>query len=241
VKAFPRRVDTAPVILWELQTATKIEPGQTIKISGRYKDPDGGSKSVSGINMIAPVDGLDYLFNTTQEGDGWNINWALTISATYSTSGVEYELTNNHSEVGYVTRLRARGTGVYVYDTVERVAEDSSQFATLGRRPLSVEMRYQDDAVAVADVPGDYLEIYNARRMTIHSFRMCANVNEFAMRAFLNFRVGDRIRLKEDVVLPAAEDFFIQGMEWVMIGNRINYTWYVKSAGSELDDEDVSP
>lgn len=237
VKTFPRKVDTEPVILWELQTATKIEPGQTITLSGRYKDPVGGSKSVSGIDMIAPVDGLDYLFNETAEGDGHNWNWALEITATYSTSGVEYTLKNNHTELGYVTRLRARGTGVYVYDTVEQVAEDESAFATLGRRPLVVEMRYQDDPADVDDIAEEYLEIYNSRRMVIHSVRFMANVSEFAMRSFLNFRIGHRIRLKEAVTVPVAEDYFINGIEWTMIGNVIYYTWYVKSAATELSED----
>ncbi len=53
--SYPRNQDASEVVLFELQRRVKVAAGDTVKITGQYRDPTGGTNNVSGINMVTQV------------------------------------------------------------------------------------------------------------------------------------------------------------------------------------------
>jgi len=230
---YPRRFDSSVAVLWTLQRAMKVEAGETVKITGRYRDPDGDAQ-VSGIDMVTPVATTDYLFNSEDDGSGTNMTASLTVTATYGTNAVEYELTNGAGTDGYVTLLQARGKGVYLYDTVESAAQDDDSIEDYGQRVLSIDMKYQDDPFEIAGVADDILAAYKTPLTAVNTILLCANKSASLMRMFLAFDIGDRIRLTEDVSGLEDEDYFINGVGFDIIKKVIYFTWYLKPAALDF-------
>ena len=90
---------------------------------------------VAGKDMVAPVAGTHYAFNSDPDGGGTNLNANLDVTVTYGANDVSYELTNTGASNGYVTLLKAVGKGIYIYDPVSYVAKDDARITKYGYRP----------------------------------------------------------------------------------------------------------
>jgi len=144
--SYPRLVDASNVILWTLETPVSIPAfGIVSGIRGGYRDPNGKASSVSGIEMVAPVSGTDYIANSQEDGGGSNLTANLSVSVTYGTAEPEYTLINTGAILMYVTTLRARGKGVYIYDSASVVFESVPSILLYGINELTVDMPYLDD------------------------------------------------------------------------------------------------
>ncbi len=226
---YPRFMDSSSEVLFTLQNSLSIAAGATVKITGGYRDPSGNAK-VSGIDMIAPVSTTDYLMNSQKDGTGSNLTANLTVTALYGTNSVEYTLTNGAGVQGFVTKLQARGTGVYIYDTVESIAQDEDSISDIGPRVLSIDMKYQDDPAEIEGLAEAILDVYKTPITAVKTITMCANRSEDLLRQFLGFDIGDRIRITEDMASPEARDYFINGVEFELLNRVIFFTWHVKPA-----------
>jgi len=195
-ETYPRRVDaSATSVLFNLDRPVAVGSGATVYISGSYSDPDQKAVEVSGISMVTPAATTDYLFNTAEDGTGTNITANLTVTATYGANGVDYALVNSYGSTGYVTKLQARGKGVYTFSPVTYSAEYSTGITAHGRRTLRVDMPYQDNPLVGVDFAQTILDSVKSAGLRVTSITYEANKSADLAAAFVALNIGDRITL----------------------------------------------
>lgn len=196
-ETYPRRVDaSATSVLFNLDRPVSVGAGETVNISGSFSDPDQKAVEVSGIDMVTPVATTDYLMNTAEDGSGTNITANLTVTATYGANGVDYALTNSYVSTGYVTKLQARGKGVYTFSPVTYSAEYSTGINAHGRRTLRVDMPYQDNPLVGVDFARSILDAVKAIGLRVTSITYEANKSAALAAAFVGLNIGDRITIE---------------------------------------------
>ena len=224
VITYPRKVDAAATtVLWALPQEFTIAAGATkSNYVCRYRDPAGGASYVNGRNMVSPVATTDY---TAGSASGLTDKTAqLTVTATYGTEAVSYNLTNNDAATIYVTKLQARGKGIYIYDAVRIVYDNAASQATHGVHTLSIDMRYQNDPAVGEQFAITVLAREKNPDWTIDRARILANRDDITMYGFLELEPGTRAAFSETVT-GIDRDFFIQGYEAELTDGK--YVWWM--------------
>lgn len=227
----PRRLGTPGEVLLNLERAVEISAGATVYLSGRFVDPDQEAQSVSGIDMIEPVATTDYLMNAAEDGTGADMTSNLTVTVTYGTNGADYVLTNTHaSTTGYVTKLQARGTGVYTYRRVDHSESAPELVNTEGKHGLTLNMDYQSNPLVATDFAVFLLDQYKEKLTTIEAATFIANRTAFLMNAFLDLSVGDKVQIA-DSSAGIDKAFFISGLQFIVApGGFVTYTFSLKDS-----------
>ncbi len=229
VKSYPRYVDTSNQVLFSLNNPISLSPGETKTIRGTYKDPNGGAR-VSAKSVETPVSGTDYQMWSNSNGTGTNLTANLTVTALSGVSDIEYTLKNTGGTSGYVTLLQARGLGIYLYDPVEYVTQDTDSINTFSYAPLTLDMKYQDDPYTAASVADVILEQDKEPRQILNKVNFLANYDDFLMKAFLHADIGDLIRVRE--TQTGIDGYYhIHGVDFeILQGGVIYFSWIVKEA-----------
>ena len=118
------------------------------------------------------------------------------MTAAYGANGVNYELTNSYGSAGYVTKLQARGKGVYTFQPVTYSAEYSTGINAHGRRTLRVDMPYQDNPLVGVDFAQSVLDAVKAIGLRVTSITYEANKSAALAAAFVGLNIGDRITIE---------------------------------------------
>ena len=236
--SYPRKVDAAATtVLFTLQKAIEIKAGQTkTNIRGTYRDPDGAATRVNGRDMVTPDAGTDYKANASADGTGADMTSSCTVTATYGTEGVEYSITNSASSSLYIggdtagAFLQARGKGIYFYDPVTQIWEDTDSQATHGVHPLSFDMKYQPDPLKVESFARYTLEQEKDPTHSVDRVPIFANRNGTTMYGFLALEPGARAHFTEDLT-GVDGDYFIMGYSAEIIsGKYVLWTPVLRSA-----------
>lgn len=227
----PRRLGTPGEVLLNIERAVEISAGATVYLSGRFVDPDQEAQSASGIDMIGPAATTDYLMNAAEDGSGADMTSSLTVQVTYGTNGADYTLTNTHaSTTGYVTKLQARGTGVYTYRRVDHTESSLELVNTEGKHALMLNMDYQSNPLVATDFAVFLLAQYKEKLTTIEAATFVANRAAFLMKAFLDLSVGDKVQVA-DASAQIDHAFFIAGLQFsVAPGGFVTYTYSLKDS-----------
>lgn len=234
---YPTYVDeTATSVLFSLNSPIYIEAGgERTNLLGRYRDPNGGAARISGKDMVTPVASTDYLFNTAADGSGTNLTAYLQVTANYGTEGVNYTLKNTHSTLGgYVTRLNARGRGIYTYDPVTLMIEDGASKAIHGTRTLNLDLKYERDISTAYTFASIHLNQYMTPVTSIEKLKFCASRDAYAMATFLALEPGSKFNLYEQLA-GASGDYFVNGIDIeIMPGNVIYCSLIPASAANDV-------
>lgn len=229
----PTRVDTSPVVLYALQTtSTLVDPGATNDtLFGPYRDPANPGDRVGGTAMIQPVATTDYTMNTAQDGSGTDVTADFTVSASYTGNGVRFTIVNNGGVAAYITKLQARGNGIYRFTAV--IERDVPNVA-YGHRVMQVEMPYQNNVNTGNDV-ADYLTNVLSKSLSrVRSISFYANANATLLGAMLVGEPGRRFSITEEMTGLNATEFIINGVRLEIRqasrGLGIWCTWYPKPA-----------
>ena len=235
--AYPRIVDAASTtVLFSLSRYVEIAAGDTVLLTGRYRDPTGIYDRVAGTDMQAPVATTDYLMFQNSNGTGTNLTANLTVTPVYGVADVGYTLTNTGATKGYVTLLQARGKGIYIPDQVDYITEDSTSISNVGPSQLNLDMKYQDNALAISGIADVLLLQSKDAQMIPDKVSFYANREGYLMASFLVFEPGNRVKIIEDVTYTSNE-FFIQGVEGVIKpGGLVSFSWYIRNAGYDTFD-----
>jgi hypothetical protein len=234
----PRKFDTAATsILFDLDRYIQISAGTTKTVTGRFRDPNQEAQTIVGFDMVAPIATTDYLMNTASDGSGTDITADLAVTAAYGANGVEYELTNNGTSLGYVTKLQARGKGVYIYRPVEYTAEYTDGINADGRKTLNLFMPYQDNPLAGESFAEVLLDIFSDKRLVLYKMNYTANRNADLLSAFIFCSEGDRIHIKEDD-LEIDGDYIIQSIDFSVTQSGIVFCEYGLMSESLLPASD---
>lgn len=233
---YPRKIDSAATtVLFNLEKALSIEAGVTLSgYRGRYKDPTGLYTVAAGIDMIAPAGTTHYTMNSASDGTGTDLTSYLTVTATYGTDSVEYDLYNSGTITGYVTKLQAIGRGVYSDSPITYVAEDTTAKNLYGSYVCSLDMKYQDDPTFASALTNIIVTRKSNPQTTINDVTFVANRSYGLMGAFMLCDIGTRVRLTE-TVSGVDEDYFINGVGGKIYNLKIaEYTWYVTRASDDI-------
>jgi len=178
------------------------------------------------IQINATSDG-DYRMNTLEDGSGTDLSDSLAITAVYSSEAIDYTLTNNSGSDGFITYLRARGLGVYLYDSIEETAEDTTSQAAYRVQPLSVSQKYQQDIAVGKAWMDDIITDEKDPVTRLQSVSFWANYSASNMLYFLQCDVGDLIRVTSSRY-GVDDYFYIQNVSFKVVSGGLVYaTWGV--------------
>jgi len=180
---------------------------------------ESGNKSIYAANagsettIIRTDPASDYVMYSDNEGTGTDITANLTVTANYGANAVEYTLGNSAATIGYITRLQARGKGIYLYDPIDYTVQDEKSKADVGSHPLSIEMAYQDQALISKTIASGELNVLKLSRQELDKWIFYANRDPYHMMAFLHVDIGDRLHFTETQT-ALDEDRFIDAVEF---------------------------
>lgn len=240
VTAHPRRVDGAAVVLCELESQPRIGPGESYTWLASYRDPEQKAARVGGSSMVTPVAVTDYEFNSLSDGSGVDLTAGLSVSAAFGGNGVRFTLENTGQSTGYVTKLQARGLGIYDFENFIAEIENTASQAAIGPRVGSLDMAYESDARMAAYAAQYLAAVYADDGLpSPESVTLEGTDNDTLEAAIFELEVGDRIGLVESVSGlslgggSVARGYFIQSVDAVIgpAPNQIRATYGLAPAG----------
>ena len=105
----------------------------------------------------------DWRFNSLADGTGTDLTSFLSVTTTSGATAADYVLVNSGVD-GFVTKLQARGRGLYDYDPVEITQEDASSIALYGKGQITFDMPFEGSTTVATTVGASLLSIFvNAR------------------------------------------------------------------------------
>ena len=148
------------------------------------------------VQFTGLLDG-DYLANTADDGSGTDLTSNIVISAVYGSEAVVYTVQNTSASQGFITRLRARGRGIYQYNPAEISLSDSASIAIHGYENDAIEQQYQNNLIAGKREAEKYIDIGKKPRTDLKAFSILANVSHYHMMLALNLDIGDLVYLSD--------------------------------------------
>jgi hypothetical protein len=210
----------ATTVLFTMQKKLLVS-GNTTETGFRsaYTDPSGADRKVTGTEMVTPASTTDYTANAEEGGGGADLTANMSItgpdgtgSISYGGEAAEYGIKNSGATDFYVTKLQFRGKGVYDYEAVEYVAEDSTSQAKHGDIPITITFIYEDDPTVAKSYGEVVLSEVADEGTTVNRLEIEANYNAMTMFGFLQLEPGTRFSLDEDQAAIDA-DYFVNGYE----------------------------
>jgi hypothetical protein len=227
ITVYPKRTDTSAQILYRLGSPMEIGSGETKTFRGNYTDPTGGGATANAISstMITPVATTDYLMWTASDGTGTNLTAYLSVSVVYGTEAPTYTVTNTSSYLAYITKLQARGYGIYSDNPIETNQENAASYLKYGYQTASKRELLQRD-VTYAEAKS-IIEREKLPRTVLTEVSLEANSCEELMMIFLNCDIGYLVGVQSDRAEIDGR-YYIQRITYTVTpGGLINYTWDV--------------
>lgn len=211
VTVHPRRVDAAATtVLFSKPDESNpgIDPSASITITGRYNDPAARANRVGGMDMVTPVATTDYLMNAAEDGSGADLTADVEITATYGSSQVDYIITNTGGTKGYITKLQARGRGIYDYDPMDAVARNLDSIARVGENVMTLDMPYQSDLAIAQPIAQFLIDVWLSEGVSESSMEFQPR-DEEELEIAMGIESGDAIVAIEELT-GISDAFFVQ-------------------------------
>lgn len=223
-KAYPRKIDTSPSVVFSLNSPIQLGAGQTISnLKCNYRDANGNN--ITSNSLIYPTYGVDYEMWSNRDGTGIDLSASLTVTATYYANSVIYTLKNISFTNGFVTKLQARGNSITATDPIIHVFEDTESINLYGDHLLTIDQKLQDSINDVDVIAGIILERDRLPRTRLKSITCLANTNEKLMNAFLYCDIGDMVEIIDDAS-GLNNYYFVNSIKFELTeGNILYYTW----------------
>lgn len=153
VQAYPR-LATAQTEIWRLDETPLLTPGESLTIWAEYKDS--ANRRAPATDVVTPVSGTDYTMNTAADGSGVNLTANFAVTPTLYGSIAKLVVANTGASAGYITLLKLRGRPLEALNVAAYIAEDAGSQAVYGARQLTLDLPWQQSALAAKDF-GDWL------------------------------------------------------------------------------------
>jgi hypothetical protein len=229
ITVYPKRTDTSAQILYRLGSPMEIGSGETKTFRGNYTDPTGGGATANAISstMITPVATTDYLMWTASDGTGTNLTAYLSVTVVYGTEAPAYTVTNTSSYLAYITKLQARGYGIYSDNPIETNQENAASYLKYGYQTASKRELLQRDVIYAEAEAKSIIEREKLPRTVLTEVSLEANSCEELMMIFLNCDIGYLVGVQSDRSEIDGR-YYIQRITYTVTpGGLINYTWDV--------------
>ena len=235
VELHPRRVDAGTsTVLFSLGNAPLI--GATpVTFNAPYRDPESGRYvRVGGVNMTTPVATTDYTLNSQADGSGTDLTANFSVTAIFGGNAAVVTVTKNSGADAYLTKCQLRGRGVYAFESVIVDLKDSASILKYGQMSQRIDMPYQSDVNLANTVAALLLANNKEPRTKVTQIKFLANHSSVTMMHALMRDIGDRISVSETLSGLSAEEYFIQAIEFAVIGVGIfNANWLLVPADQE--------
>jgi hypothetical protein len=234
VTVHPRRVDAlATTTLFTLERPIELNAGETQVFTATYVSvtPDGlAAERVGGLDMaLATVSA-----NELSTGEGTDRTAGLVVSVRFDANSAEVTATNTNSIIGstsgsaaiFITALRLVGRGIYDFQPIPLIAEDSASIAADGVIAVSFDMGYQEDTGVGLTIARALLAAYQSERLRPRQVVVCANEEDLP-DDLLALDVSDRIALNEYMTALDGE-YHINGVRVEYSeGVKCDITWWL--------------
>jgi hypothetical protein len=225
---YPVQIDASDVILWQLNTALKVDPGTSKTFTMSLRDPNGRATKVAALSLVAPVPDTDYKFSSVS-GSGNNLNANLSFLYSDGTNSIDVTVTNNAAVVGYLWYFFPRGKGIYLYEPVPTSKLTGQTYG----KTLNIDMPYQEDEIVGTSIASLYSGWFSVARSNITSCKIIGNKSDALMTAAITVQPGDYVTIKEDQT-GIDTGFIVNGIDKELIpigdGVLVNATWYLCQA-----------
>lgn len=210
----PRRIDSSPQILFQLDSPLKVSSGQTVVIRGTYANPEGGLPiNANPDDMINPVATTDYRAFINSDSTGTEFTGSLVVTPSYGTEGFSHTVYNSSTNSGYITLFNCRGYGVYTYNPIEHQENDNDSQDEHGIISDAMTQKYKND-LGNGEIYADWVvDEEKEARTILKKLYLNANKDLSVMMAFLSLEVGSLIRVEEDKSQTDSY-YFIQGISY---------------------------
>ena len=217
-------------VLFSLSEPININANQTITFFGEFKDSTNQPINVIEDSMITPLATVDYLANSKKEGNGTNLTSSISASAVYSTSNVKYTVKNSSGKKLWLTKMQARGYGIYVGSQIDNIEENETSINQYDYQNASLQQSYQTDIEVGRNLAEKIVEYEKDPRNKLREVSFIANTSDLLMRTFLNTDVGSLIHIK-NTEYEIDGYYYIQKIKFrILLGGIIKFTWLVRSA-----------
>lgn len=191
------------------------------------------------LRNIEPTLEGDYQLNSLEDDTGLDLSEGLVVTPSYGSEAVTYELTKDftgYSGTGrvpsqtWITKLQARGRGVYAYNSIENNVTDATSAAAWGYREINLDQKYQTDVKFGTEVMTRIVAAEKDPRTRLESISFLANKDTDSMTNFMERDIHDLIHVT-DAARGVDNFFFIQKIKFRIQNNETaQVTWYLKSA-----------
>lgn len=232
VTAHPRRVDaTNTVVLFSKpnQSNPAVAAAQAIKLSGKYVDPSNPNARVGGTDMIAPAATTDYLMNASADGGGADLTANFAVTAVLGANQVVYTITNNGGTTGYVTKLQARGRGLYDYDPLEAEEINQASIDLLGESAVTLDMPYQSAYTVTQAIAQFLVDTWSVAGGASEASIKFIPRTDGELAAAMALEPGVAITVEEELAV-VNDVYFIQNVGLKITGDMVSFDWDLQRA-----------
>ena len=160
-------------------------------------------------------------------GNAGNVEFIPTLGST----SASIRLINPTGADMYLTSLTINGKRIKAYKPLICKAFDQTTIGQYGRPgviTMKIDMPYQDDPASGKAYAEYLLNRFKNPLNSVESMTFSANKNDYMEEMAFKLRVGDRISLQEGQS-GINGSFFINGLEKVQTGERLDVTLYLQS------------
>jgi hypothetical protein len=189
-----RKEGTAASTLYAIDSPITLRGGEERMFSAQYRDPAVPTARCSGMDMLTPVSGTDYVAYQFSDGSGTNQTTKLLVNVQFGSQSAKVTLRNLEMAAAiYVTTLQLRGTPLTTYERQTVTKSDPTSIAAHGYRRYTHEL----SLIGNARRPAEYAQVtVNQRKDAILRIPYLSfNAHENATLAGYarDIDVGDRI------------------------------------------------
>lgn len=237
VTVYPRTYSEVATVLFSLASTPGIDAGETLEMTARYADPTQEAQSITARSTITPVAVTDYTANAERDGSGADMTASLSVTANFTASEIKYTLINTHStDTLYITKLQARGEGIFFYGSVNLIASDSASQSANGYKPLTINLKYLDDVATGQAIASAVVASAKDIFQEVDWFEINANASSQNLYACMFLDIGDPILIPVLDASGAAATVksYINAVSWS--GNRGNWNVRYTCASQEVTE-----
>jgi hypothetical protein len=226
VTVYPRKVSPSTVVLFAIENALSIDAGETLEMVVRYRDPDQEAQSITARTTILPESGIDFEANAADDRSGADLTASLTVTAVYSAADIAYTLQNTGAVKLYVTKLQARGQGIFFYSSLTARSQDTASQAANGYRLLQLNLRYLEDVSEAALIAETIVAKAKDIFQEVETIDVYANASSQTLFGALFLDIGDPIEVPvlDSSGASAMLKHYINGVSW----SGQNGYWHVR-------------
>jgi hypothetical protein len=232
VTLLPRSIGTPNTVLWSLESAQRLAPGETgvRQIIARYRDAD--NRPIGALSIIPPLSGVDFHANTQPDGSGGDRTSQVQVILTESAmSAAVLTLRNNGADSVYLLPgMGIRGTPLAQGDLVTLDHTDWLGVSLYGLHHRSFDLPALSSLEEADDLARFELARRKDPRGLVRGLQVSGTIH---LTQILTRTLFDRITVSETQTGHSADYFIVAEEHTVDLGGaRHQVSWLLEPAAA---------